>query len=276
MDKNINDLKKYFNFDIFADIYDKTREISNSFQSIISLIFKKSGFKKGDRPIVLEVGIGTGMVISYLPNLRNLVPKYIGIDISKKMLKILQKKYKNSDLEMILADAYYLPFKKDKFDLSLMVRAVHILPRWKDAIREVKRCIKDNRLLVIITGGPGKKILNKCPSNDKYLELREKYGYPLFYYGADWAEIPEFIKNELNAQIEIFEGTYSVKKSLKKSLIEFEDQSMTWHTQVPKNIHDKIVQELKEFLLRLYGNLDIEEQQLGCFNIGFIKFNKSN
>ncbi|MHA1829941.1 MAG: hypothetical protein ACTSWR_00240, partial [Candidatus Helarchaeota archaeon] len=62
MDKNINDLKKYFNFDIFADIYDKTREISNSFQSIISLIFKKSGFKKGDRPIVLEVGIGTGMV----------------------------------------------------------------------------------------------------------------------------------------------------------------------------------------------------------------------
>ncbi|MHA1231998.1 MAG: class I SAM-dependent methyltransferase [Candidatus Helarchaeota archaeon] len=272
MTKNIENLKEYFNFDIYADIYDKTRDVSSSFQSLIFLLFNKAGFRKSERPLILEIGIGTGMALKFLSKTRKLFPIYIGIDISLKMLKKVIKKYNTHRIHLILADAYWLPFKPNIFDMTLLIRTIHLLSKWKQCLKEIKSCIKDQKMLIIVTGGPGIKILNKCPSNEKYLELRKKFGYPLFYFGADWAEIPSFIKNELHAELEVIQGSYSITKELKKVLYEFENQLMTWHTQVPKPVHDSIVSELKKFLLNYYGTLDYVEKQEGYYTIGFVKF----
>ena len=272
--KKVEDLKEYFNFDIYADIYDKTRNVSKSFQSIFSLIFKKAGIIKNSRSIILEVGSGTGIVIDFLSKSKKFFPKYIGIDISLGMLKKIKQKYQQDKLDLLIADAYSLPFKENIFDLALMVRTIHILSRWRDALKEVKQSLKNRNLLVIITGGPGTKIFNECPSNDKYIILRKEFGYPIFYYGADWSYVPDFIQKELNGHnIEILRGTHIVIKNLKNSINEFENQLMTWHTQVPKKIHDNIIEQLKKFILEKYGSINIEEEQLVHFIIGFIKFN---
>ncbi|MBD3229239.1 MAG: methyltransferase domain-containing protein [Candidatus Lokiarchaeota archaeon] len=273
MSKDIEDLKKYFNFDRYAEIYDKTREVSESFQYIIDLIIRKANFKsKKIRPRILEIGAGTGAVINFLSKSRKIVPKYIGIDISNKMLDLIKNKYARDKLDLIMADAYHLPFKKNKFNLVLMVRSIHLLSQWKKAIKESKNALKNNDLLIIITGGQELKILNDCYSNKKYIELREKYGYPIFYYGADWQYIPDYIEMELNGNLEVFKGTYKTKKKVKDIIHEFKNQLMTWHTQVPKEIHDKIVEELKHCLQNKYQKIEENEEQLGYFTIGFINF----
>ncbi|MHA1268392.1 MAG: methyltransferase domain-containing protein [Candidatus Helarchaeota archaeon] len=272
MSKRINDLKEYFNFDIYADIYDKTRDVSKSFTALIQLIFSKAGFKRGDRPIVFEAGSGTGIVLEFISKLSKIYPRYIGIDISKKMLYKLKKKYSNKHIGLILADAYSLPFKDNIFDLALMVRTIHILSKWKDAILEIKRCIKKDQLFIIVTGGSGLKILNKCISNDKYIELREKYHYPIYYYGADWEEVHNFLEDNLKANLEIIQGSYTLTKNIRKAIFEFENQLMTWHTQVPKDIHNKIISELKDYLLEKYKSLNFNEEQIGYYTIAFIKF----
>lgn len=232
---------------------------------------KRAGLIKEDRSIILEIGVGTGEVIKFL-NFKKFSPKYIGIDISREMLSKLKLKFNRDKLDLILADAYHLPFKDDVFDLALMIRSIHILSKWKRALIEAKRVLIKEKFLTIVTGGPGLKILNECPSNDKYIELREKFGNSIFYYGGDWEYIPNFIEEKLNGQLEVLQNSYIVLKNLSDAIHEFKNQLMTWHTQVPKKIHDKIVQELEEYLVNKYGTLDIKEKQTGYFTIAFVRF----
>ncbi len=93
---------------------------------------------------VLDVGCG---------NARNLIPiakkglKCVGIDFSKNMIKNAMAMSKKSDVEIdfVVADALYLPFKDKSFD-SVISTAVlhHISPRKKriKALKEMKRVCK--------------------------------------------------------------------------------------------------------------------------------------
>jgi len=272
MSDDFEDLKKYFNFDIYADIYDQTRNISSSFSSLFSLIMKKAQIPAHSRPLLLELGAGTGIVVELLSKSKKISPQYVGIDISKKMLQKIKEKYDTTQVNLILADAYTLPFKDHVFDLTLLIRTIHLLSNWKTALWELRRCLRKNQLLIIVTGGPGLKIINQCYSNDEYIKLREKYGAPLFYYGADWQNVPKFIEHELNGTIEQLEGSHKVVKKLKDILIEFRNQLMTWHKQIDKPAHDKIVAELEECLLQHYGSLDVDEEQNGFFTVAFVRF----
>ncbi|KKP65986.1 MAG: hypothetical protein UR61_C0007G0006 [candidate division WS6 bacterium GW2011_GWE1_34_7] len=95
----------------------------------------------------LDVGGSFGRL---LPSYYKKYKKCVIIDYSFKTLKknhpILIKKYPN--IELIAANAYYLPFKENTFDGSLMVRVLHHLDKPKEYISEIYRVVSPNGIYI--------------------------------------------------------------------------------------------------------------------------------
>jgi len=116
------DAKKYFDENWYN--YDKWYEFhKNEYNEEVE--FLKSILPSGKG---IEIGIGTG---------RFSLPLKIeyGLDYSLNMLKIA----KSRGIEVILGDAYRMPFKNDSFDFSLFMVTLCFLEKPIDALVEAKR-----------------------------------------------------------------------------------------------------------------------------------------
>lgn len=92
---------------------------------------------------VLDIGCGVGYQIH---KIASKCKNYIGIDFSKKSIKLC-KKTKNAKL--IVADAHEIPFKKDYFDVILMIDVLHNLYDPRKALNEAKKVLKEDGKIVI-------------------------------------------------------------------------------------------------------------------------------
>jgi len=102
--------------------------------------------KDGDR--VLEVSIGTGANLHYLPAKVN----YFGLDISWGMLKKCQKNLKRWQLEaeLILSNAEELPFQDEVFDSVFHVGGINAFNDRTKAICEMIRVARAGTKIVIV------------------------------------------------------------------------------------------------------------------------------
>src|SRR5215813_1513680 len=120
-------------FDRAADIYDQTRPLlkpiaKHGLQAILDHV--------GPNAHILDVGTGTGRIsIPLLERGADL----IGCDISSKMLRRLQGKYLPARIAQ--ADASRLPFPTSRFDAVLTVHVMHLIPPWREALREFRRVL---------------------------------------------------------------------------------------------------------------------------------------
>ena len=110
-------IEKYNSTSNFYD--DRYRKIQNE---KYMLQLKELNFK--DKTL-LDAGCGTGLLLEYVSNLKrnnlNRELRYVGLDISWKMLKHFYnktKKIKNKiNSNLILGDIENLPFRDDKFNV---------------------------------------------------------------------------------------------------------------------------------------------------------------
>ncbi len=102
--------------------------------------------KNGDR--VLEVSIGTGANLHYLPA----KVSYFGLDISWGMLKKCQKNLKRWQLEaeLILGNAEELPFQNEVFDSVFHVGGINAFNDRAKAICEMIRVARAGTKIVIV------------------------------------------------------------------------------------------------------------------------------
>lgn len=134
---------------IEAEFYDATHpEIFNDYEfaktkKMINYIAKKSKNKN----LCIDVGAGTGFLTSFeLP----IYEEVIAADISKDMLKMLRRKFRNyKNLHLVVCDAENLPFKEKVADLISMSSALHHLPRPYTAIKEMSIVLNDCGFLYI-------------------------------------------------------------------------------------------------------------------------------
>lgn len=160
-------------FDDIAPIYDETRTVPSWILSkFYERIFKKE-IRLNPNLNILDAGIGTGRTAGPLLNLG---VHLVGIDISKEMLRRMVEKLKkssvSSQVSFILGDVTALPFRDHSFDLVISVHVLHLIKKWRKAIKETKRVLRiDGFFSVAGHGAP--ELISK--TGQKYFDLVKNY-----------------------------------------------------------------------------------------------------
>ena len=119
--------------------------------------------------IVLDVGCGTGLLFNYISRS---VDTIVGIDISLESLKVALdfiKKTDNPSIELVRADADFLPFKNEVFDKVFAITLLQNMPNPLLTLHEISRVAKTDSE-IIVTG------LKKFFSEESFSEILSKSG----------------------------------------------------------------------------------------------------
>ena len=128
---------------------------------------------------VLEVSIGTGANVHYLPE----ATSYFGVDISWGMLQRCQRNLKKwrRQAELILGNAEDLPLRDEAFDAVLHVGGINAFDDRAKAIQEMVRVAKPGAKIIIVD--ETLKLMERfswAPSVRKLLqEYREVFAAPI-------------------------------------------------------------------------------------------------
>lgn len=131
---------------------------------------------------VLDIGIGTGLLLEVTSPECDI----IGVDCSKNMLRQAKHKYKHQ-LELICADADYLPFIEHAFDIVFSFTLFQNMPDPINTMIEISRVVKKNSKIIISAFKKVSKILFFSSFSLKHLSLyklvdnEELKDYLLFY-----------------------------------------------------------------------------------------------
>lgn len=156
-------------FDRAADYYDETRSLPAEVQK--TLIDHAIG-ELGGRGRCLEIGVGTGR---YALRLVAEEIEMFGVDLSAKMLdRLVANAGGRSPVALSLADATKLPFRDDSFGAGLGVHVLHLIPDWREAVRELVRVVRPGGVLLFDIGGVwrGQRELDKYMSDVLGRKLR--------------------------------------------------------------------------------------------------------
>jgi len=132
-------------WDAIAESFDTTRQKSWKF----CLDFIRS-LKYTD--VVVDVGCGNGRHL--LPCTENCCHA-VGVDISRNLLRIVQKKLHNKNIvniSLIHADVVQMPFADNSFDAVLFIASLHNIQgeeHRRRAVQEVARVLKPNGVALI-------------------------------------------------------------------------------------------------------------------------------
>lgn len=105
---------------------------------------------------ILEIGCGDG---TFWTTNEDKLPRRLSVtltDISEGMLRDARRNLKscsNRDFTYVVADAAHLPFADNRFDLILANHVLFYLDNPMDALKEIKRVLKPNGVLIASTYG---------------------------------------------------------------------------------------------------------------------------
>lgn len=123
--------EKYFQF--------QTKWITHLFiKNLINLL------KKNNPAFILDVGCGTGYISNKLDNSLN--SNIVCCDLNLSRLLIAKSSFQ---LETLLVDVTYLPFKNAIFDTVLALEVIEHLPNSCAAFEEIKRVSKKNVIISV-------------------------------------------------------------------------------------------------------------------------------
>jgi SAM-dependent methyltransferase len=129
------------NYDSFAESFSGTR---NYLPEATKSLFEGC-VKAGD--CVLDIGCGNGRLYSFF---KEKGANYVGIDNSKKLVKIAKNKF--SEADFTIGDALDLPFAPDSFDLVVSMAVLHHIPSKgyrKKFFGEMRRVLKTGGILIV-------------------------------------------------------------------------------------------------------------------------------
>ena len=252
-------------FDRAAGYYDQTRSLpepvaSQGIQAILDIT--------GPRTHVLDVGTGTGRIS--IPLLERGLD-VIGCDLSSKMLMRLREKYPAARIAQ--ADATQLPFPTAHFEFVLTVHILHLIPSWRDVLREIWR--------VLVPGGA---YLNVKTWGSTGVSIREQ----LRNFWRDWLEVQgwnahnpglqdqaEFMQElrTLGARVrEVEVAHYPLKFTLREELDRFESRIYSDSWDIPDPIFDASLKELRAWVAHEFEDLDEPREDDVRFAIDIARF----
>ena len=138
-------MKKRKNFwDRTAKIYDRfMRRDAAAYDRMYALL----------RPVVrdktvLELAAGTGLIAKHIAN----AAEYIEVtDASEQMIRQAERENHAENLHFSVQDMFCLPYADAAFDVVIVSNALHIVPQPEKSLREIKRVLKDDGVLIAPT-----------------------------------------------------------------------------------------------------------------------------
>lgn len=149
-------------FNSISDNYDKLNDIMSFglHKKIKKDVIKQTNnlFTISKSPLTfLDLCCGTGDLSGIL---KDTFPqsKVIGVDFSKNMLEIAQKKH--PDIELIEADCTQLPFENQSFDLCIISFGLRNIEDMEKALSEIYRILKKDGYFINLDLGKPNKFFN--------------------------------------------------------------------------------------------------------------------
>ena len=164
-------------FDPIAPVYDATRGYPELVAQKIALGIEKAS-RATTHSSFLEVGIGTGRIAFPLAALGH---TYTGVDISPKMVELLEEKLcadqwrtyerawgvlpdedsarpspvhrfvdprRHASMRLVMSDMTALPFHDASFDIVIAVHVFHLVDGWQRAVEEVLRVLRPGGVFI--------------------------------------------------------------------------------------------------------------------------------
>ncbi len=137
-------------FDKISPTYDRVNRIITLGQDMLwRKRFRK--FMPAGKSKLLDMATGTGDQILAL---QDHIESAVGIDLSKDMLAIGEKKLKNfSHVRMVCADAMDVPFEDGSFDVVTMSFGIRNVTDTMRCLQEMHRVLKPGGRAIILEGG---------------------------------------------------------------------------------------------------------------------------
>lgn len=129
--------------------------------------------KLGSNFLILDAGCGGGVQLSEVIKFNSA----IGIDISKK--RLIEAKHRVKNAILVNGDIYFLPFKNQIFDISLMLEVIEHLYYPRAALKEIYRVLKSNGYLILTL--PCRTNILDIILSDKKWGLLEDMSHIQFY-----------------------------------------------------------------------------------------------
>jgi ubiquinone/menaquinone biosynthesis C-methylase UbiE len=239
-------------FDRAASIYDQTRPLfepiaKHGIQAILDIT--------GPNARILDVGTGTGRIS--VPLLQR-GADLIGCDISSKMLSRLKDKFPSARIAK--ADASILPFSSAHFDIVLTVHVMHLIPPWREALREFQRVLKPTGMyLNVRTWAPGEVSIRD--------QLRNYWRQWLDNQGVSVRHVGIQDPSELLQELQVLGGhwtevevmRYTLPFTLREELDRFASRTSSEMWDIPDAIFDASLKELRTWV---DGEFEYLDQQL--------------
>jgi ubiquinone/menaquinone biosynthesis C-methylase UbiE len=253
-------------FDRAADYYDATRDLpeplaSDGLDAILRYV------RPRPEALILEVGAGTGRITS--PLLQR-GANVVGIDLSRAMLRRLRAKQPAARLAM--ANAVQLPFAAGQFDGLMTIHVLHLVGRWREALREFRRVLRPGAAYVNSWHWHGDDSVDQA--------LRNYWRSRVEAHGAEWRrpgiQSREELVNEIRdmgAQVEeVLVTRYHTSLTPVSMLDSIASRvySDTW--DIPDDIFETTIAELRAWAAMTYGDLTVPRREEHRFLLDIARF----
>ena len=138
-------MREHKNFwDRTAGLYDrfmrKDREVYEKMYELIRPVVKDK--------TVLELATGTGLIAKHIVNTAVHIE---ATDASPEMIIEAKRGNSSAKLHFSVQDMFSLPYADNSFDVVIVSNALHIVPQPEKSLREIKRVLKDDGVLIAPT-----------------------------------------------------------------------------------------------------------------------------
>lgn len=236
-------------FDRAANYYDNTRRLLAPIEQYGIPAIQQM---LGSQARVLEAGCGTGRIS--MPLMERGVD-LVGCDISSQMLKRFQEKYPSP--RIVQTDASLLPFPSAHFDAVLTVHVLHLIPVWREVLREFKRVLASGGLYLNVRTWDLVKNSTSEKIRDFWRGWMQDHGIDALTIGLrSHRELIEELQS-IGAEVSEVEAVrYSDSIHLRQEIEHFEQRlySETW--DIPDDVFNKGIKALRAWAIHEYGDLD--------------------
>ena len=97
---------------------------------------------------VLELATGTGLIAKHIVNAAAHIE---ATDASAERIAEAQRDNRSAKLHFSVQDMFRLPYADGSFDAVIVSNALHIVPQPEKALREIRRVLKDDGVLIAPT-----------------------------------------------------------------------------------------------------------------------------